>query len=316
MYTARIGLVVSAVATVVFSHMAIISPCPRYSPQGQNCPALPAGQQLDYSMTSPLGVDEPLCKHTVPFPTPSASWTAGQSITVTFASGGAPHGGGHCEFSLSYDGGKTFVVVHQELRHCFGPDQNTRQYTFDLPTGLPSSNTAVFAWTWVNAIGNREFYMNCADVVIKGGSAPYTGNQMTIANHNGYPSIPEFMGNYDTGLQYYNKNTITVSGDGSTVSNPGTNEQQQPPPPPPPPPVTDPTNIQPGNNNTTITTTNGDGGYIVEFLNVDENDTTNNNNTSSVVVDDKPSLRSSCLLGTFRCGTDQSKFDTCDNLGW
>ncbi|KAJ2908720.1 hypothetical protein GGI21_002603 [Coemansia aciculifera] len=173
-------------------------------------------------MTSPLGADEPLCKHTVPFPTPCATWTAGQSVNVVFASGGAPHGGGHCEFSLSYDGGKTFVVVYQVLGHCFGPDQSVRQYSIPLPAGLPSSNTAVFAWTWVNAIGNREFYMNCADVVIQGGSAPYTGKQMTIANHNGYPTIPEFDGNYDTGLQYYNNaTTITVTGSGSSSNGGG-----------------------------------------------------------------------------------------------
>ncbi|KAJ2794710.1 hypothetical protein H4S07_006677, partial [Coemansia furcata] len=141
------------------------------------------------------------------------------SVTVTFAPGGAPHGGGHCEFSLSYDGGNTFVVVYQVLSHCFGPDQSTRQYTFGLPSGLPSSDKAVFAWTWVNAIGNREFYMNCADVAISGGSASYTGKQMTIANHNGYPTIPEFSGNFNTGLEYYNNaTTITVSGSGGSSS--------------------------------------------------------------------------------------------------
>ncbi|KAJ1910091.1 hypothetical protein LPJ71_003296, partial [Coemansia sp. S17] len=120
-------------------------------------------------------------------------------------------------FSLSYDGGNTFVVVYQVLGRCFGADQGTRQYTFGLPAGLPGSDKVVFAWTWVNAIGNREFYMNCADVAIKGGSAPYTGKQMTIANHNGYPTIPEFSGSFDTGANYYNNaTTITVSGNGSS----------------------------------------------------------------------------------------------------
>ncbi|KAJ2818586.1 hypothetical protein GGI24_005052, partial [Coemansia furcata] len=181
-------------------------------------------------MSSPLGAKEPLCKHTVPFPTPSATWTAGQSVTVKFGPGGSPHGGGHCEFSLSYDGGKTFVVVYQVLRYCFGTDQNTREHTFDLPAGLPSSDKAVFAWTWVNAMGNREFYMNCADVVIKGGSAPFTGKAMTIANHQGYPSIPEFLGNYDTGLELYGKTTITVTGDGgSNIPEPKKGEQSQQP---------------------------------------------------------------------------------------
>ncbi|KAI9505297.1 hypothetical protein BX070DRAFT_233440 [Coemansia spiralis] len=193
----------------VFAHMAMISPCPRYSPQGENCPPLPSGAQLEYSMSSPLGTNEPLCKHTTPYKSPCATWTAGQSITVTFAPGGATHGGGHCQFSISYDGGTTFAVLHEELSHCFGQNGDVRAYTFSLPSDLPSSDSAVFAWTWVNAIGNREFYMNCADVAIKGGSGSYTGKQMTIANHNGYPTIPEFSGNYNTGLEYY-KNATRV----------------------------------------------------------------------------------------------------------
>ncbi|KAI9505306.1 hypothetical protein BX070DRAFT_188833, partial [Coemansia spiralis] len=185
-----------ALVASVSAHMAIISPCPRYSPKGENCPALPSGAQLDYSMSSPLGADQPLCKYTTPYPSPCATWTAGQPITVTFAPGGATHGGGHCQFSISYDSGKTFVVLYSVMGHCFGVNGDVRDYTFNLPSNLPSSEHAVFAWTWVNAIGNREFYMNCADVAIKGGSGSYTGKQMTIANHNGYPTIPEFSGNY------------------------------------------------------------------------------------------------------------------------
>ncbi|KAJ2786695.1 hypothetical protein GGI15_001323 [Coemansia interrupta] len=219
---------ISALAALVSSavaHMAITSPCPRYSANGIDCPAVPAGESLDYSIKSPLGADEALCKHTTPYATPSATWTAGQSVTVSFQNDGAAHGGGHCQFSLSYDGGKTFVVVHEELQYCFfgtASSSNTAailKYTFNLPTDLPSSDKAVFAWTWVNAIGNREFYMDCADVAIKGSSTSYTGKQMTIANHNGYPTIPEFSGDYTTGLSYYtNAPKITVTGSGSTSS--------------------------------------------------------------------------------------------------
>ncbi|KAJ2746890.1 hypothetical protein GGI20_000969 [Coemansia sp. BCRC 34301] len=308
MYVARLGLVAASIATVVTAHMAIISPCPRYSPQGKNCPALPAGQSLDYSMTSPLSANSPLCKHIVPFPTLSATWTAGQSVTVEFM-GSATHGGGHCEFSLSYDGGKTFVVVYQVLGRCFGADEKTRQYSFDLPKGLPTSSKAVFAWSWVNAIGNREFYMNCADVAIKGGSEPFTGKQMTIANLNGYPSIPEFRGNYETGLEHYGKKTITVTSDGSTVSEQNPDEQQQPPPPEEEP-SKKPTSSS-AVNNSQPTNADDNGGYIVQFMPFEEGEDEDN-----PVVDNKPALRSGCPLGTFRCGTDTSKFDTCDNLGW
>ncbi|KAJ1663936.1 hypothetical protein IW140_003802 [Coemansia sp. RSA 1813] len=201
--------------------MALLFPCPRYSPKSKDCPALPAGQQLDYSMTSPIGTNDPLCKHTVPYAKPSETWTAGQSITITFE-GSAIHGGGHCQWSISYDGGKTFVVLYQVLGNCFtgnsGGANAGYPYTFKLPSDLPSSDHAVFAWSWVNAVGNREFYMNCADVAIKGSSATsFSGKEMVIANHAGYPTIPEFSGNPKTGENYYTgAKTITVTASGSS----------------------------------------------------------------------------------------------------
>ncbi|KAJ1880690.1 hypothetical protein H4R99_006262 [Coemansia sp. RSA 1722] len=207
------------------AHIALSYPCPRYNnAHGEDCPPVPEGQQVDYSITSPLGNTDPLCKRTVPYPSPSAQWTAGQSITVKFY-GTARHNGGHCQFSMSYDGGQTFVVVHEILRYCLYDGINGNalgnpvdSYTFDLPKDLPSSSNAVFAWTWVNASGNREFYMNCADVTVAGNSNSYSGKQMTIANHQGYATIPEFRGNYDTGLDMYESApVIKVTGNGQTT---------------------------------------------------------------------------------------------------
>ncbi|KAJ2617002.1 hypothetical protein EV177_000765 [Coemansia sp. RSA 1804] len=90
---------------------------------------------------------------------------------------------------------------------------------------LPSSDSAVFSWSWVNASGNREFYQNCADVVIKGtGSTSYTGKKMVIANINGYPTIPEMADDYNIGVDLYNSaEDITVTGSGSTSSSGGNN---------------------------------------------------------------------------------------------
>ncbi|KAJ1898717.1 hypothetical protein LPJ66_002576 [Kickxella alabastrina] len=224
---------VGLLASLASAHVSVISPCPRYSPVGENCPALPPGQSLDTGdsgINTPLysatlgGTALPLCRHTTPFATPSATWTASKPVTIKFNPNAAIHSGGNCEFSISYDNGKTFAVIHQELRYCFLNSKpagltNTAQvlsYTFNLPANLPSSDKAVFAWTWINASGNREFYMNCADVAIKGGSSSsYTGKQMTIANYPGYPTIPEFNGDYDTGMEYYdNAKNITVSPSG------------------------------------------------------------------------------------------------------
>ncbi|KAJ1718636.1 hypothetical protein LPJ61_006535, partial [Coemansia biformis] len=229
----RLGFAaIAALAGSAAAHMALTYPCPRYSPHCATKPRLPAGvADYDYSLKTPLsssnGGSKPLCKYTKAWPQPVASWTAGQSVTVTFQKDGAGHGGGHCQFSMSYDGGKTFVVIHEELEHCFfnGPSTSNQpqvfQYTFNLPQALPASNSAIFSWSWVNAMGNREFYMNCADVTISGTSKSFTGKKMTILNFPGYPALPEFGGNYKTGLQYYtNQPSITVTGNGGSAPAP------------------------------------------------------------------------------------------------
>ncbi|ORX65414.1 WD40 repeat-like protein [Linderina pennispora] len=73
------------------------------------------------------------------------------------------------------------------------------------------SDSVIFSWTWVNAIGNREFYQNCADIAITGASPSLSGKAMTILNYPGYPTVPEFMGNFNTGMEYYqNATTVTV----------------------------------------------------------------------------------------------------------
>ncbi|KAJ2001516.1 hypothetical protein H4R26_004092, partial [Coemansia thaxteri] len=241
---------VAALAALVAGHVSIINPCPRYSPVGENCPALPPGQSLDTGSNAingpissvQLGGTMPLCRHTTPYATPSAKWTAGQSVTIKFNPSAAIHSGGHCEFSMSYDNGKTFAVIHRELQYCFLGSKpasltNTAailSYTFNLPADLPSSDTAVFSWSWVNASGNREYYMNCADVSISGSSSgSFTGPQMVVANYPGYPTIPEFNGDYTTGMQYYtNAPNITVSPSGGNGGNGG-----QPPASPNPNPV-------------------------------------------------------------------------------
>ncbi|KAJ2144310.1 hypothetical protein IW136_001387, partial [Coemansia sp. RSA 678] len=219
------SIVIATLGALASAHMAMVKPCSYYTP-GNNCPDPPAGQSVDYSLTSPLARNAPFCKYTVPYDKPVETWTAGQTVNIEFnKDGGAGHGGGHCQFSISYDG-KNFAVVHEVLRHCFynGPStSNTpdvRSYSFALPKDLPNSDNAIFAWTWVNKQGEREFYCGTSNVAITGSSSSsYTGKEMTIANHDGYETIPEFGDNYDTGLDLYEKaKTITVSPGGSAGS--------------------------------------------------------------------------------------------------
>ncbi|KAK0634481.1 hypothetical protein B0T17DRAFT_649675 [Bombardia bombarda] len=122
---------------------------------------------IDYTMTAPLsqtGSDYPCKGYHKDFGTPAGKPTAtfapGSSYNFSIT-GGAAHGGGSCQASLSYDGGKTFVIPS------------------DAQTG-----DAIFAWTWHNQIGNREMYMNCAAVTIGGGSAKREEEEQKLAERD------------------------------------------------------------------------------------------------------------------------------------
>jgi hypothetical protein len=108
-------------------------------------------------------------------------WTAGEAQTIRFF-GSAVHGGGSCQFSVSEDLQPTkfsrWKVVYSVVGGCpasvegnlqGGPTSRVAD-TFEvvLPKELPSG-TYTFAWTWFNRKGNREMYMNCAPITVRGG---------------------------------------------------------------------------------------------------------------------------------------------------
>ncbi|EZF72292.1 hypothetical protein H105_05653 [Trichophyton soudanense CBS 452.61] len=125
----------------------------------------------DWSMTGPLnpsGADFP-CKgyHKDPFKS-VATYEAGQEYNLTLA-GNTRHDGGSCQVSLSYDNGKTFKVINSYLGGC--PMKDT--YNFNIPANAPSGK-ALLAWSWFNLVGNREMYMNCAQVTVDSKSTSTT----------------------------------------------------------------------------------------------------------------------------------------------
>ncbi|KAK4451349.1 hypothetical protein QBC34DRAFT_458189 [Podospora aff. communis PSN243] len=133
------------------------------------------------------------------------SLEAGTAALVKFT-GGAQHGGGSCQFSISYDdpsagwsSSAKFKTVYSIIGGCPAqftdesrnlppaePDQQgrantahcgndfdvncSRQFLVPLPKFL-KNGPATFAWTWFNKVGNREMYMTCAPVTITGGTA-------------------------------------------------------------------------------------------------------------------------------------------------
>ena len=80
--------------------------------------------------------------------------------------GSAIHEGGSCQLSISEDGGSTFKVVKSFIGNC---PSSTGPVTMDftVPSDVASGDV-VFAWSWNNRVGNREFYMNwCAQLAVR-----------------------------------------------------------------------------------------------------------------------------------------------------
>src|SRR5271155_1791986 len=74
-----------------------------------------------------------------------------QKLSNGRLSGSATHNGGSCQLSLSYDGGSTWVVIHSIVGGC----PLTETYTIPVPSDIPSSSSALLAWSWENNTGNR-----------------------------------------------------------------------------------------------------------------------------------------------------------------
>lgn len=138
---------------------------------GDNGPLLPDGS--DYPCK--FGYDTEGASNVMPL---------GSKQELSFL-GGATHGGGSCQVSITYDAAPTksskFKVIHSIIGGCparnaagnIGTSAKTEdpdKYEFSIPNNLPPGN-AVLAWTWFNKIGNREMYMNCAPVKLTGGGA-------------------------------------------------------------------------------------------------------------------------------------------------
>ncbi|WYZ37569.1 hypothetical protein EsH8_II_001075 [Colletotrichum jinshuiense] len=202
-------------ASQVSAHMAITYPPPLRSKENRF-----SGYDIDYSITSPLsasGSDFP-CKGTLNLlgsdkASPVATWQAGQTYNMTIA-GGANHNGGSCQAALSFDSGKTFTVIHSYIGAC--PVAGTSSLKFTLPADTPSAQDAIFAWTWFNNVGNREFYMNCAVITITGGG----GQGSTTTSFSSRPQI--FKANINNGCSTLEGSDVLFPNPGPDVTTAGT----------------------------------------------------------------------------------------------
>lgn len=166
---------------------------------------------IDYSNTSPLfsdGSNFP-CKgyqNDRPFEA-VAELVAGGDHNLTLA-GSARHGGGSCQISLSYDNGATFKVIKSIIGGC--PLVSSYEYT--VPATTPPGN-ALLAWTWQNLEGNREFYMNCAQINIVAAAARRPRRQVSAP----FESLPLI---WKANLEGLN-DCATVEGKDVVYPNPG-----------------------------------------------------------------------------------------------
>ncbi|KAG0242565.1 hypothetical protein BGW41_003923 [Actinomortierella wolfii] len=169
--------VASSFAMLSEAHISFRYPCPRRA-SFPECPKPSPPHDwsdIDYDANSPIGthdrIAKPLPKHPDSFAGARPIFQAGSTVETTYAVG-AVHKGGSCQWTLSYDNGKTQVVIKDWFRDCLREAKSGQTYA--IPVKIPAnapSGPALFTWIWNNNEGNRELYASSADVVIQGSNS-------------------------------------------------------------------------------------------------------------------------------------------------
>jgi hypothetical protein len=137
-------LVLAALVGCVSGHIHMISPAPITAAENPN-----SGGSTDYDINSPLSsMAQYPCKGALKHMGTEvgasvADWAPGSQQTVEIGNG-APHNGGSCQLSLSYDQGATFKVIKDIIGNC--PTQGG-SYSFTVPSDAPEGEAA-FSWSW------------------------------------------------------------------------------------------------------------------------------------------------------------------------
>lgn len=118
----------------------------------------------------------------------------------------AVHGGGSCQMSITYETDPTklkdpnsWKVIYSIEGGCptdakgnlataqkcatGNEPECVNQFNFNIPKGVKNGH-AIMAWTWLNAVGNREMYMNCINTQFTGGDGSEMASfpDMFVAN--------------------------------------------------------------------------------------------------------------------------------------
>ncbi|KAH7321994.1 hypothetical protein BKA65DRAFT_437476, partial [Rhexocercosporidium sp. MPI-PUGE-AT-0058] len=145
-------------------------------------------------------------------------WERG-STQYLQAMGGASHGGGSCQISVTLDPKPNIYsqwrVIHSIHGGCpirnlternYGASPTTLLpsiYNFTIPDWVPIGR-AVMAWTWFGRMSVPEMFMNCAPIMVLGGP---TDKDMTpkISNEKFYTAPLMFEANNGNGCWTANK---------------------------------------------------------------------------------------------------------------
>ncbi|GAM36298.1 hypothetical protein TCE0_018r05283 [Talaromyces pinophilus] len=169
-FTKKHLLAVLLAASTVQGHMIMTSPQPFGIATLNNFPL--SGDGSDFPCKQRSGV----YAFTADVLTAN-TYHVGDSPLLSFQ-GGATHGGGSCQISLTTDleptKDSTWFVIHSIEGGCpanvagnIGEDASAPDpTTFNFTVPDIAAGRYTLAWTWFNRIGNREMYMNCAPVEI------------------------------------------------------------------------------------------------------------------------------------------------------
>lgn len=164
--------------------------------------------------TQPAVTNGPISYSNFPCQSTAATY-AGPINTMSLGSdqplkflGQSVHGGGSCQISITYDENPDRDSVWKVIKSFEGgcPARNTAGnlgsdtsatepdpfvYNFTIPDNIPTGK-GTLAWTWINKVGNREFYMQCAGIELAG----------TSGDQSNYDSLPDMfvanLGSSDT----------------------------------------------------------------------------------------------------------------------
>ncbi len=162
------GIVLGAQA-----HMTLNTPKPFAEPVANIAPLLPDGSNFPCQIIQGGSVVDG----------PGNVFALGSVQPLTF-NGQSVHGGGSCQVSLTTDTvpnkNSQWKVIHSIVGGCpargevgnIAPDNDSTApdpytYNFTVPSNIPAGNYTL-SWSWLNKVGNREFYQNCAPVTLTG----------------------------------------------------------------------------------------------------------------------------------------------------